>query len=568
MTSDNKSVSDKLVNNVTVLKPNKREPMVNSTSVKLWLDYNNDNGSEVIDDPILDIGVSGNSSDDVCVSCSSVGRLFVVSKGTPDWQSVQTDIRWIFLLHAYGFACSFFILAFYSFFSILNIRSLITSRPFMSTINMFICFLGVSRAGSLFIDPYHLKDIMPMILGNIIWDVGYPSIIAAFSLVQLAFLQLTQLRFGPELLRNKSCLSLIITAHFTCVMKYVTQTVFLLWGSILCCTFIYAGYRVRTLINNMPSSLLQRDFGDTNCKGIMQLAMLAPYNNLASSVAAALVPTLLGPKFGLANMEPPAEPSPSSSSISKLRPSLQKTSKNLKPNEGDTAGAKTNYSRIPTSPSSSRQEVSRTASTISTDSVTSNETPKLKKNLSWGTEERSNQDSLDKAKLGAKKKKPTVTEVEERKSSEATLLPQEPGTNLAGAGPDLTLHAILNHIAYVNRAAAHSDSGLAHGEHQATPASRKKQVMRVLRITYLTAFIGLLLCLSDLFRLYGPYGLHSQANIKPWPWFCFETICRAMELVMGCAMANITKQPTPRHRYLHQPYGHTIRVKQRESLFM
>lgn len=29
--------------------------------------------------------------------------------------------------------------------------------------------------------------------------------------------------------------------------------------------------------------------------GIMQLAMLAPYNNLASSVAAALVPTLLAP---------------------------------------------------------------------------------------------------------------------------------------------------------------------------------------------------------------------------------------------------------------------------------
>jgi len=29
--------------------------------------------------------------------------------------------------------------------------------------------------------------------------------------------------------------------------------------------------------------------------GIMQLAMLAPYSNLATSVAAALVPTLLGP---------------------------------------------------------------------------------------------------------------------------------------------------------------------------------------------------------------------------------------------------------------------------------
>jgi len=31
--------------------------------------------------------------------------------------------------------------------------------------------------------------------------------------------------------------------------------------------------------------------------GIMQLAMLAPYNNLATSVAAALVPTLLAPKI-------------------------------------------------------------------------------------------------------------------------------------------------------------------------------------------------------------------------------------------------------------------------------
>jgi len=31
--------------------------------------------------------------------------------------------------------------------------------------------------------------------------------------------------------------------------------------------------------------------------GIMQLAMLAPYSNLATSVAAALVPTLLGPKM-------------------------------------------------------------------------------------------------------------------------------------------------------------------------------------------------------------------------------------------------------------------------------
>lgn len=40
--------------------------------------------------------------------------------------------------------------------------------------------------------------------------------------------------------------------------------------------------------------------------GIMQLAMLAPYNNLASSVAAALVPTLLNPKIKDAEITEPA----------------------------------------------------------------------------------------------------------------------------------------------------------------------------------------------------------------------------------------------------------------------
>jgi len=82
------------------------------------------------------------------------------------------------------------------------------------------------------------------------------------------------------------------------------------------------------LLRNMPGGLLHRDPPDhqrkgmqlpvlissvnsifqyiankgqygSNClsAGIMQLALLAPYNNLASSVAAALVPTLLTPKI-------------------------------------------------------------------------------------------------------------------------------------------------------------------------------------------------------------------------------------------------------------------------------
>ena len=44
-----------------------------------------------------------------------------------------------------------------------NYRSQISTRPYMSTINSFLCLLGVSRAAGLFIDPYGLKRVSTLI---------------------------------------------------------------------------------------------------------------------------------------------------------------------------------------------------------------------------------------------------------------------------------------------------------------------------------------------------------------------------------------------------------------------
>lgn len=35
---------------------------------------------------------------------------------------IRKELKWGFILHTYGFGCLFFILAFYTFFSILNLR--------------------------------------------------------------------------------------------------------------------------------------------------------------------------------------------------------------------------------------------------------------------------------------------------------------------------------------------------------------------------------------------------------------------------------------------------------------
>ncbi|KAG7172254.1 hypothetical protein Hamer_G009609, partial [Homarus americanus] len=194
-----------------------------------------------------------------------------------------------------------------------ELQSQISNRPFMSTINVFLCVLGVTRAACFLIDPYTLGQVMPGFLGSVMWDVGYPCILSAFSLIQLAFTQLTQVKFRPETLRRKSALSLVITTHFALVLgsdivtafeshlqvvRWVVQTVFLSWGLVLCVTFLYGGARIIRLLRTIPHTAFQgSDQCPPNNKGILQLALLAQCNNIASSVLTAAAPSLLTPKI-------------------------------------------------------------------------------------------------------------------------------------------------------------------------------------------------------------------------------------------------------------------------------
>ncbi|OXU19732.1 hypothetical protein TSAR_012839 [Trichomalopsis sarcophagae] len=145
-------------------------------------------------------------------------------------------------------------------------------------------------------------------------------------------------------------------------------------------------------------------------------------------------------------------------------------------------------------------------------------------------------------------------------------------------GADFTLHSILNHIAYVNR--AKSDTPL-HIPEASTAAARRAQIKRVLNVTYATAILGIILCIAEAGRIFGPYGLLANVvkhNTKPtadqyprpWPWIIYQTVCRLLELIMACAMASITKQPSasPRHQYLSNYPNYNLRMKQRENLYI
>ena len=66
------------------------------------------------------------------------------------------------------------------------------------------------------------------------------------------------------------------------------------------------------------------------------------------------------------------------------------------------------------------------------------------------------------------------------------------------------------------------------------------QVRRILKVTYATALLGVLLSAVYLWLLYTRLAAGSV------PWILLETAARAAEFFMGCCIANITKQPVQR----------------------
>jgi hypothetical protein len=78
-------------------------------------------------------------------------------------------------------------------------------------------------------------------------------------------------------------------------------------------------------------------------------------------------------------------------------------------------------------------------------------------------------------------------------------------------------------------------------------------LLQVLRVTSATAVLGALLSVAEL-----PRALTTLSHVafderhhigtwsSTWTWFCFQSACRGLELLVACAVASVTKQPVVR----------------------
>ena len=199
----------------------------------------------------------------------------------PEWDHAQETWKWTWILHWAGFGAVFALLALYALWSVIKLAAASKKhrrKPLLAlAINSLLFVFGTSRAMYLFINPYEsqqcfLPTYCPVILARILFGIALPCITASFSLIHLAFLQLSKLKLYPERLQSSACLACIIAFQFGLslfteimitmyanwkMLNIFCQAFFIALGLILSGSFIYSGRIILKSVRETRLSIRQ-----------------------------------------------------------------------------------------------------------------------------------------------------------------------------------------------------------------------------------------------------------------------------------------------------------------------
>lgn len=479
---------------------------------------------------------------------------------SPEWEEVRSDLSWMWQLHTLGFASLFLILCIITFFTILGLRAQLSAKPHLSSLNLFVCLLSTSRCVILFVDPYSSTQVMPLVMFAILWDLAFPCLLSAFSLLQLAFLQMTRVKLSSTKISNETCVTLVVTSHFCLVIAsdilwslqnslrllwLVTQISYAFWGLFLCSSFLYG--RVRLIRSKESPMVNQKDMlGDVG--GVLQLGLVSRQQSVGSSsngtTQSVSTKGSYAPKIRITDENDQtisyasdlSQPiNANDACVISLNPASDKESKLqwTKRSKGTGGGVATSSQR----PGSSRGQPADVSQCYPL------------------TSEKYVQHSS------------IVQSSIEEASETGAMLPRSsrPISSISG-GDEVNTCSRVPSIMSRNSKNCQVDSEFRFESPKykggcVISGSRLEQLIRKMT---LTAVLGIIVCILQMYGVLGPHGLLA-ARGKPAviPWFCYQTFYRLVEFVMGCAMAGITRQSF--HMNCYPPFS--VGAKYRESLF-
>ncbi|XP_022082171.1 uncharacterized protein LOC110974691 [Acanthaster planci] len=181
----------------------------------------------------------------------------------PDWNTLPELIGVAFTCHVYIFAIYFSLLTLYGLQILIALIFEFKkgNRSVLSlTFNTLLFLLGMTRAVSLFANPYGSYQNLPMVLSRMMWSVGFPCLTAAMTTVLLVLLDTTRLSLGPPRFQKFSTVSICCAGHFIAVLGsdllvsafidlkvilVICQFIYVAWSGSLAVGFFRVSYKMK-----------------------------------------------------------------------------------------------------------------------------------------------------------------------------------------------------------------------------------------------------------------------------------------------------------------------------------
>ncbi|XP_022243133.1 uncharacterized protein LOC111086054 [Limulus polyphemus] len=460
----------------------------------------------------------------------------------PDWLQLQKTLEWVWQVHTFGLACLFLFMACVSFFTFLSLQAQLSARPNLSTLSVCLCISGVTQSLGLFIDPYGSKEMMPNVLTAILGDLTFPCLLSSLSFLQIDFQHIIQINVDPSSVTNETLLSVIITSHFFLVLAadilwtlkssyqviwLVTQLIFTAWGIYLSssCLWNYSKF-LRSLVNFPLVFLSRNDLSFSSQKGFYHLGRPAQTSittvtksrlEVTSSRSKSYDYMIQAPQGGLTyDQIKSSSKTTTAEGIDHNDSSVTKPQSNcfiISPEARKSLSYEINSCLDqPTMPANSQL-----VQPLQTFRLESNSTGPF----ILGHIDNSVSSSGGQASQQRRRTLPNFQAMEqmpccEFRSSRCSL--------------------------YQSQRSSRTFSQEFQTDTNDVRLNRRSRVEKRIRKIIAAAMLGLTLCMLQLYSVLGPHGLFAESsNVSVVPWFCFQTVCRIVEFLLGYLLISITK---------------------------
>ena len=198
--------------------------------------------------------------------------LQVFAEPTPKWDTAIYAWGAFWQLHTYVFGLCFVGIAAIMLITVFKLYSKCTNHKYVVCLNSMLLICGMCRGLYLIIDPYGSRLVLPVTFSFVLFGIGQPCLTSAFSLLQWAFMRVTQVKLGPCEFPSYRALSVFIVFHFLLVISVdllvamfpplrlllvLTETLFILWGFVLCGIFVFKGFKITQFTSETQKALKQ-----------------------------------------------------------------------------------------------------------------------------------------------------------------------------------------------------------------------------------------------------------------------------------------------------------------------